>query len=271
MPYLDSGNIKLFFQEKGKGQIIFLIHGWSFDSSIWTNQIDFLNKHWRVIAVDIAGHGLSEYKFGIDLCDGLLLLIKRYGYRDIIILGHSFGGVIALKLVLRNPELFNRLILVNTSPKFNNDQNFKLGLDGKDINKMKFFLQHNYPKILVVFYRWLFTENERRMSCFRKNWDIIVDRKHWPDRQALSDFLLMIEQTDLTANIEKIKIPTLIIYSKNDPICSKEAANYMHLKIPNSYLKVFDGGHLPFLMYREDFNQTLNNFLVNSNEPEFAK
>ena len=254
MPYLKAeSGIQWYFQEKGEGEILLLIHGWSFDSSIWTKQIDFLSRDYKVIAIDLPGHGLSEYKAGVDIASDLLSLIKKTNYEDLTVIGHSFGGVLALKLVMQNPVLFKRLILVNSSPKFLNAGGVRLGLDDKDVLKMQDFLEDKYPEILLVFYRWLFTEKERKMSCFKDAWRLVSDRKQWPQKQALAYFLSMIEQTDLTGSLEEINIPTLIIYSSSDPICSEDAAKFMKERIKNSTLKRFEGGHLPFLMYEEEF------------------
>ena len=165
MPYLesDSGN-KLFFQEKGEGETILMIHGWAFDSSVWRKQIDYLSRSFKVIALDLPGHGHSQYREGLDITKELLSLINKLKYKNLTIIGHSFGGVLALKLALESPGLIKRIILVNTSLKFRNTNGLQLGLDEQDIYKMKKFLEKEYPKILLVFYRWLFTEEERKSS-----------------------------------------------------------------------------------------------------------
>ena len=268
MPYLesDSGN-KLFFQEKGEGETILMIHGWAFDSSVWRKQIDYLSRSFKVIALDLPGHGHSQYREGLDITKELLSLINKLKYKNLTIIGHSFGGVLALKLALESPGLIKRIILVNTSLKFRNTNGLQLGLDEQDIYKMKKFLEKEYPKILLVFYRWLFTEEERKSSNFKDVWREISNKDTWPQKEALSFMLSMIEQEDLVDKLDNMEIPTLTTYGTHDPICSTRAAENMKQRIKNSTLKCFQqSGHLPFLMHAEDFNKTIGNFLTNSNE-----
>jgi len=273
MPYIESDSgIKWYFQSQGEGEVLLLIHGWAFDSTVWQNQIDYLSKTFRVVILNLPGHGLSEYREGVDIIQDLFSFVKNLNCENLTIMGHSFGGVLALRLALTFPQLINRLILVNTSPNFRNNNELQLGLDEADMIKMRQFLDKEYPNILLVFYRWLFSEQDRKSDSFKEIWRCVSKKDRWPQKEALASLLSLIEGENLTKLLNKIDVPTLISYGTKDPICSKNAADFMHREINNSIIKCFQGsGHLPFLIYADEFNKTIENFLINSNEYQITK
>lgn len=107
--------MKLYYEEKGMGQPMVLLHGNGEDSSYFKNQIEYFSKKYRVIAVDTRGHGKSERgtaPFTLRQFAGdLKQFLDEMGLRRIILLGFSDGGNIALIFTILHPQYVDRLIL----------------------------------------------------------------------------------------------------------------------------------------------------------------
>ena len=97
-------DIKLYYQEKGTGEPLILLHGNGEDSSYFKNQIDYFQNTYRVIAIDTRGHGRSPRgdapftieQFACDLYD----FMQEHRISNAIILGFSDGANIAMRFAI---------------------------------------------------------------------------------------------------------------------------------------------------------------------------
>ena len=108
-------DIKLYYQEKGTGEPLILLHGNGEDSSYFINQIDYFQNAYHVIALDTRGHGKSprgEAPFTIEQfsCD-LYDFMQGHQISNAIILGFSDGANIAMKFAMKHPSMVKGLIL----------------------------------------------------------------------------------------------------------------------------------------------------------------
>ncbi len=97
--------VKLFYEEEGQGAPVLLIHGFGTSSYTWRHIIPALALKHRVIAVDLKGFGQSDKPFDarysvLDQAELLAQFIEDHDLRDLTIVGHSFGGGVALRLAL---------------------------------------------------------------------------------------------------------------------------------------------------------------------------
>ena len=108
-------DIKLYYQEKGTGEPLILLHGNGEDSSYFRNQIDYFQSAYRVIAIDTRGHGRSPRgdapftieQFACDLYD----FMQEHRISNAIILGFSDGANIAMRFAIKYPDMVKGLIL----------------------------------------------------------------------------------------------------------------------------------------------------------------
>ena len=243
--------------EEGKNTLLF-IHGWSFDSNIWINQWDLKNEY-RIITLDLPGHGFSRYNKNIDIIEELH---HRFGMGNLTIIGHSLGGFLALQLSQVYPDLVKNLILISSPVKFIKSKDYDFGLSKEEVEKLRKFITENYPGYLLIFMRWLFTDAERKQDNFKQIWHNLEKREVWPSKEALQSYLSFIEEGDLRSGLEKVKADVLIIGGDKDPICPLNSLYYLSEKIKGSKVEFFkDCGHLPFLTHPERFNKLVKEFL----------
>jgi 3-oxoadipate enol-lactonase len=116
---IPIGSYHLIAQEQGTGPALLFCHSLTFDSSMFDAQAQALAEHFRVIRLDLHGHGQSSHpledfeleQMAEDLCKVLdHLQIDRCGY-----VGHSMGGMVGMRFALAHPDRVAALALLNTS------------------------------------------------------------------------------------------------------------------------------------------------------------
>jgi pimeloyl-ACP methyl ester carboxylesterase len=110
MQSLTRNGVKLCFAEAGSGDPpILLVHGWTCDHTYMAPQFEHFRRAHRVIAVDLRGHGQSDkpkqdYTMSA-FADDLVWLCDQLKVKKPVVIGHSMGGVIAVELAARFPEV----------------------------------------------------------------------------------------------------------------------------------------------------------------------
>jgi len=106
------------YRRRGSGPPLLLLHGMACDSTTWLPVIDQLAEHFTVIAPDLLGHGESDkpnadYSLG-GFANGMRDLLTILGIDKVTVVGHSFGGGVAMQFAYQFPERTERVVLVST-------------------------------------------------------------------------------------------------------------------------------------------------------------
>lgn len=121
MPYFDQDDCQLHYEEYGQGAPLVLVHGLGSSVRDWEYQIPVLARHYRVIALDVRGHGRSDkprerYSIAGFAADAAAL-IEHLALPPVHLVGISMGGMIGFQLGVDHPELLRSLTIVNSSPE----------------------------------------------------------------------------------------------------------------------------------------------------------
>ncbi|MBQ9139246.1 MAG: alpha/beta hydrolase, partial [Ruminococcus sp.] len=126
--------IKINYEEKGEGELIVLLHGWGSNIKLFANLIDLLSKKYKVAAMDMPGFGESQEPPSAwcvdDYADFVIEFLKAYDTKKVMLLGHSFGGRVIIKLNSREnlPFEITKVILVDSAgilPPKSNKKSFR--------------------------------------------------------------------------------------------------------------------------------------------------
>ncbi|UJX39259.1 alpha/beta hydrolase [Desulfovibrio sp. JY] len=115
---------KLFYTDTGKGRNMMLLHGWSCDSHDWSWQLPAFESRYRVVAIDLRGHGRSEvmqsgtYMPDDYVADIETLIETKFSSETFVLVGHSMGGQIAARLANKRPDLIEGVVSVDGSLGF---------------------------------------------------------------------------------------------------------------------------------------------------------
>lgn len=98
--------ITLRYDDDGEGETLLLLHGWGCDRNVWSGIRPILTKHFRVISVDFAGFGRSDEPQSVwgveDYTRSIEALVRHIGAERPTLVGHSFGGRVAILYASRN-------------------------------------------------------------------------------------------------------------------------------------------------------------------------
>ena len=115
---VDREGVRLSYLESGSGDpALLFIHGWCCDATHWRKQLAALDGDHRVLALDLRGHGESakpDQDYTIDeFAEDMGWLCQELALERPVIVGHSMGGVIALNMVRRWPQLARAVVFVD--------------------------------------------------------------------------------------------------------------------------------------------------------------
>ena len=115
----SGGAAPIAFDTRGAGETaLVFIHGWACDRSFWREQVDVFARHYRVVTLDLTGHGPfsppSPPRSVLGLSADVEAVVRDLGLRRVILVGHSMGGPVALSAARRLPGIVRGVVLVDT-------------------------------------------------------------------------------------------------------------------------------------------------------------
>ncbi|MCY6482975.1 alpha/beta hydrolase [Clostridium aestuarii] len=266
--FLTSDNVKLYYETCGEGSPIVLIHGWSCSHLHFRDQIKELSKKYKVAALDLRGHGLSEVpnygltisRFAKDVKD----FIEYLKLDQPSLIGWSMGTTIIFDFVRQfGCQNINKLCLIDMTPKIITDDEWNLGLYGQFSHK------DNLDTMVGINTDWNEFSKVFVPAIFAKTGCKDKDLQDWAFNESLknSPHVMARMWIDMSAQdhrdmLSSITVPTLITHGGESALYLKENSEYLNKNIPDSKLVTFDGcGHGLQLEDPEKFNKELMNFI----------
>lgn len=266
MPFIDSiDNVTIHYEEKGEGFPLVVVHGWGMSGKVWAFQ-DGLAESFRLIAVDLRGHGRSSapeggYAFA-DFAADLEALFDRLEIGRAALLGWSLGAQVALEAYQRLRDRIGAIVLVSGTPKFTAAADWPHGLPAAEARGLALRLRRGYDAAMGEFFRRMFADGElSREENQRIAREIVIPRPV-PDPRAVIATLDTLAGGDHRPLLPSVACPALVLHGDRDAICLPGAGRFMADAIPGSRLSIMEGvGHAPFLSRPEAFNRLVGDFL----------
>lgn len=264
--YVNVEGIRTRVMEAGSGeQTLIFVHGTGGHLEAYSRNIASLAEEFRVIAYDMVGHGFSDKPdrpYTIDyLSDHLVGLIKCLKLQKVSLSGESLGGWVAAWTAAYHPELIERLIL-NTPGNITNKPEVMEKVKNSTIKAVE---EATYENVRVrlewLFYDKSFVTDELvnirykiyKQPEFKRAVYNIVALQDWEIRK---DYVWGPEWCN------KIKCPTLLLWTDNDPTGTVDEALILKEWIPGSLLYIInDSGHWPQWETAGEFNHVHKNFV----------
>lgn len=223
--------IKTNYEIIGKGEPLIIFHGWGSNTERWQEVASILSdKGFCVIIPDLPGFGKSEELQTAWNMNNYLKwaeeFVKEMNFQEYYLLGHSFGGALAVKLAIKYPQNVKKLFLVSAASV------------RKHTTKKSAF--KNLAKIVKLF---SFVPG---YAFFRKAfYKFIIRRSDYPYVSGvMKDTFKNVISEDLSQFTGFLKIPTILIWGDKDKSTPIDDARFMNQKIKNSKLIIIDGaGH----------------------------
>jgi pimeloyl-[acyl-carrier protein] methyl ester esterase len=245
----------------GVGPHLVMLHGWAMSSGVWQTLLPTLTRRYRVICIDLPGHGLSPWGEGFSDLETLAERVADALPDDCSIFGWSLGGQVALQLALRFPERVRRLVLAATTPRFVSAPDWPHAMAPETLNGFAQQLTNDYRRTVQEFLSLQVRGDENQLATLRQLRTLLTAQGE-PDRIALTAGLRVLRTADLRARLEQIDTPTLVIAGEYDRLTPPEAARALATGLPQAELQlVARAAHAPFLSHRDEVLAAISGFL----------
>lgn len=225
-------NIATEYLDEGTGKVILFLHGWQDNLHTFDSLASFLSPTNRIVRLDLPGFGESEMpKENWDLNDYVQFLasfIQKLNLSVETLVGHSFGGRVAIKGTATKNLQAHKIILISSAGVARN-RTFRNSIL-KVFAKIAGWITWMPP---LVFWR-----EKLRQKIYR------LIGSDYPNAGTLKEVFLKIISEDLSASAEKITTPTLLIWGANDAETPLSDGKRLSKLIHHSKLKIISGaGH----------------------------
>jgi len=256
MPYVGVGRFHLYYEIEGDGQTVVLLHAVGLDLTCWEAQAEALAPHFRVLRVDLRGHGRSDVPpppytlegFAEDVHEllGALQLAPAH------VIGLSLGGMVAQVLALDYPQAVRSLVLADTNSTLPPDARPAMVERGEAA-------KHGGMSAVVdtTLARWFtpgFMGADVVARCRER---LLAD-----DVGAWAATWQAISELNTEPRLPGIRVRTLVITGENDVSAPVARAQAMAALIPGARLEIVAGAsHMAPLEHPALFNATVLAFL----------
>jgi len=239
----------IHYKDWGSGQPVVFSHGWPLQGDAWEDQMFFLASHgYRVIAHDRRGHGLSSQPWGGNdmdhYADDLAALLNHLDLKNAVLVGHSTGGGEVTRYLARHgSKRVAKAVLVGAVPpqmvkSANNPNGLPMEVfDGirKSVvdDRSQFFMDLTLP-----FYGY----NRPGAKVSQGVRDTFWAQGMQCGLKNAYDCIKQFSETDFSADLKKIDVPTLIVHGDDDQIVPIDASARAAAKlVKQSTLLVYEG------------------------------
>lgn len=248
MPISIKQESEFKFVDEGKGQVLLLLHGLFGALSNWEGVVNQFSKKFRVIIPLLPIYEMPIKEAGLE---GLRKFVEDFvafqKLNDLIIMGNSLGGHIALLYTLKNSEKVKRLILTGSSGLFEDSMGGSYPKRG------------NYDYIRE---RVAYTFYDPSVATKELVDEVFETTKSIPKCMRIVAIAKSAQRHNMAEEIPNITIPTLLVWGLNDTITPPIVAHEFNRLIPGSELKFIDKCcHAPMMEHPEKFNQLVETFL----------
>ena len=271
--HIEIHGHRVGYLSAGSGPVVVLIHGMAGSSATWRAVVPRLAEHFTVIAPDLVGHGASEkprgdYSLGA-FASGVRDLLLALGQERATVVGHSFGGGVALQFAYQFPERCDRLVLV-ASGGLGEEVNLLLRLLALPGAELVLPLACNswVHNAGVTVAGWLAKLGLSADARVREIWESYGSLA---DAEARTAFLHTLRSViDLggqrVSAADRLylarAVPTLIIWGDHDHMIPVDQGRATHTAISGSRLEIFEGaGHFPHSERPSRFAEVLVDFI----------
>ncbi len=275
MNFKTSDGLKVYYDISGSGEPCIFLHGgpgyWSKSFQVYAH--DLLEQDLRMVYLDQRGCGRSEHSLTQDYSlDRLIMDMEELrislGIDEWYVMGHSFGGILAVNYAAQFPEHTKGVILANVTlnmyDSFEHQINLGLEILQEQRNIFPSDPLDDYMKLINstlakliqkgIYYQFQYIDINNKMSVDKVDKELKTDpafQKYiFSSKEYFQDF------TTITRAIHK---PILIITGKSDDAVGPN--HHLTFKCEEAEIYVIDGGHHPYIENQESFKNAVLSFI----------
>lgn len=265
MPYVATRLGRLFYEEFGDDRTLpplVLLHGLYFDRAMWRYQVPVLSAMRSTLVFDMPGHGRSAVPSPFTLeqqADAFTDALRALTLRRIVPIGLSWGGMLAMRLALRHPELVDGLALLSTSASAEKLKQRVLAHSLSRIGRAvglpplvfdRYVSPMMYGRRARRTMPELAAESRRRLSAMD------------PVAVVRTTDAVVVHRTSVLARLHQIRVPTMVLCGDHDNATPLAQSRRIVERIPGATLTIVpDTGHLTAEESPDAVNRALAAFI----------
>jgi pimeloyl-ACP methyl ester carboxylesterase len=249
-------NTKISYSDSGTGNAIVLLHGFLENKKMWKEYIDFFSQKYRIITIDLLGHGESDSLGYVhkteDNANVVNEVLEHLKIEKTIILGHSMGGYVGLAFAELYPNKIQKLVLLNSTSKEDSAE--------KKLNRTRAIkaVKQNYINFVSLAIANLFSENNRTRLVAEIE-KVKTEALKTPLQGIVASLEGMKIRKDREWLLKENRFPVLLILGKKDPVLSYEDS-LTQIEDTTVELITFDDGHMSHIENKEELQKVLLTF-----------
>lgn len=257
--HVQVNGISLAYREKGTGLPLIFLHAFPLNRTMWAPQEETLSSHFRVITVDLRGHGDSDaplWHYTLDqAAEDIRALMDHLSIGQAVLVGLSMGGYILFSFYRKYPERVKALVLADT----------KAQADTREGREARFQMaQVAYRRGLTAIADIMVPKLLSPNTVTAKP-DLVRTVRAMIEGNQVSgiagDLMAMAERPDSTPLLGDITCPTHIIVGELDQATPPSEAKLMTDRIPGAQLTLIpNAAHLANLEQPDAFNHAVRTF-----------
>lgn len=260
--YLYEGK-KIHYSDRGKGEAVVFLHGFTENIGIWNEFSGVLCKSFRVICIDLPGHGYSENIGNIhtmDLMgDCVINLLEELKVFKFVLIGHSMGGYVSLAIADRFSEKVKGLALFHSTAYADSPETRNNRIRTNEL------IKNNHFNFLCDFIPGLFTvENQKKLKNEIQH--LIAEAKKMSVQGVLAANMGMAERPDRTHVLKNLKVPILFICGKQDVrVIFEKVLEQIAIPQNSVALIMSEVAHMGYLEAKEKTLFSIKSFIAGCN------
>ena len=261
IPIHISDSIKKGVSYSPDKPVLLFLHGYLETLYIWSDFIEKFTDKYRVIAIDLPGHGLSG-SFEVNSMERVSgaissLLNSSEIFSNVVLIGHSMGGYVALDSIKRFPNLFSSVILLHSTPYADSDQK-KIERE-REIELIKLNKLHQIASLSLS--KIFSNSNINRLED--KILELVeISEVHDPEGIVSSIKGIMLRE-DTSDFFKSLQLPKLIVLGSCDNYITAETSQKMHTSFGSCVITIPQTGHCSFIEAPNELATILSEFLAN--------
>lgn len=244
------------------GPALLFLHGWADSSVVWCRALAHWGESHQAVALDLPGHGSSDpipAQLGVTgMAELIAEAIERLQLGPTTVVGHSFGGLISLRLALDHPDLVSRLVLVN--PAWAGELPWPIPLLYPRPIGLPLLVAVRAPRahgtrLLAPFMRLMGARRRDQVA----RWRAFHEAEPW----WLYRTMRMIASTSLREEVERLRQPALVLAGLQDRLILPRYSRVLAHLLPDSrYVELPKAGHHPMEDRFAPFRAALDAFFA---------
>jgi len=250
----------------GQGnQPIIFGHGFGCDQNMWRFITPAFMDKYQIILFDYVGSGSSDkgaytsekYQTLQGYVQDLLDIIESLNLQQSIFVGHSISAMIGMLASIKQPEYFQKLIMIGPSPCYLNDGEYLGGFERNDISELLDMMEMNFAG-WASYMAPIAMSNPENPSLTQE----LKQTFKSADPVIAREFAEVTFLSDHRNDLAKVTVPTLIIQCSEDSIVPIGVGDYLHKHVKESTLILMEAkGHYPHISHPNETIQCITGFL----------